>query len=177
MRLALTQSGETLEQLATRVYALDKPSASQLKTATTALSTANPFLRKPEEVPAGTVLEVPEQQGLEGGQAPAPILAGLAADQLRGAIALAQNELSASIDAEIAEGKASAKLARSRELKNATGDVEASDQGTLRLLAGNAEQRVTDAQSLRGFQQHAFTQIAADLDNLIAALGGGDLAD
>jgi hypothetical protein len=174
MQIALTRSGETLEQLATRVYALKNPTASQLKTATAALSDANPFLRKPDDVPEGTVLAVPQQDGLEGGDAPAPVVGGVAADQLRGAIALAQQQLSASLDAEIASGKTSAKIARSRVLKSAASDQATLSDDTLPLLAGNAEQRVSDAQSLRTYQKGVFTQIGTDLDAMLAALGGGE---
>jgi len=174
MRLALTQSGETLEQLATRVYALDKPSAGELKAATTALSEANLFLRKPEDVPPGTVLEVPEQPGLEGGEAAAPIVAGLSVDQLRGAIALVRGDLSGSLDDEIAAGKASAKLVRSREVKSVAADDETFDEASLTVLAGNAEERVTDAQALRSYHRDVFKQISSDLDGLLAVLGGGD---
>jgi len=174
MRLALTQSGETLEQLATRVYDLDKPSPSELKAAATALSEANLFLRKPDDVPPGTVLEVPEHPGLEGGEAAAPIVAGLAVDQLRGAIALAGQELSGALDEEIAGGKASAKLARSREAKSVAADDETFDEARLTVLAGNAEQRVADAQALRGYHRDVFKQIGSDLDGLLATLGGGD---
>jgi hypothetical protein len=176
MRLATTLSGETLEQLATRVYALDKPSASQLRAATTALTEANPFLRKPDEVPPGTVLEVPQQEGLAGGESAAPIVAGLAADQLRGAIAVTGKALSDSLDAEVASGKTSAKLARSSDIKSAAVGDEAVDVKSLRLLARNADQRVTDAQTLRSYQKDVFARIASDLDGLLATLGGGNTA-
>jgi hypothetical protein len=172
MRLATTQSGETLEQLATRVYALDKPSASELRAATTALTEANLFLRRPDDVPEGTVVEVPEHSGLEGGEAPAPIVAGLASDQLRGAIALAREDLAGSLETEIAAGKASAKLARSRDVKAAAAADETFDEARLTVLAGNAEQRVTDAQALRSYHKDVFEQIASDLDGLLATLGG-----
>jgi hypothetical protein len=171
MRLATTQSGETLEQLATRVYALDKPSASELRAATTALTEANLFLRRPD-VPEGTVIEVPEHSGLEGGEAPAPIVAGLASDQLRGAIALAREDLAGSLETEIAAGKTSAKLARSRDVKAAAAADETFDEARLTVLAGNAEQRVTDAQALRSYHKDVFEQISSDLDSLLATLGG-----
>jgi hypothetical protein len=174
MRLALTQSGETIEQLATRVYALDKPSASELKAATAALSEANLFLRKPDDVPPGTVVEVPEHGGLEGGEAAAPIVAGLAADQLRGVIALTAQTLSGSLDEEIAGGKASAKLVRSRDVKSVTAEDETFDDAQLTVLAGNAEQRVTDAQALRSYHKDVVKQISSDLDGLLSLLGGGN---
>ena len=176
MRLATTQSGETLEQLATRVYALDKPSASQLRAATTALTEANLFLRKPDEVPPGTVLEVPQQEGLAGGESAAPIVAGLAVDQLRGAIAVTGKSLSDALDAEVASGKTSAKLARSRDIKSAAAGDETVNEESLPLLAGTADQRVTDAQTLRSYQKEVFAQIASDLDGLLATLGGGNTA-
>ena len=174
MRLATTQSGETLEQLATRVYALDNPSASQLHAATTALTEANLFLRKPDEVPPGTVLEVPEQEGLTGGEPATPIVAGLAVDQLRGAIAVTGKALSDSLDAEVASGKTSAKLARSRDIKSAVAGDETVNEESLPLLVGNADQRVTHAQTLRSYQKDVFAQIASDLDGLLATLGGGN---
>jgi len=176
MRLATTQSGETVEQLATRVYALDKPSASQLRAATTALTEANLFLRKPDEVPPGTVLVVPEQEGLAGGEAAAPIVAGLAADQLRGAIAVTGKALSDALDAEVASGKTSARLARSQDIKRAAAGDETVDVKSLALLAGNADQRVADARTLRSYQKDVFAQIASDLDGLLATLGGGNAA-
>ena len=151
MRLATTQSGETLEQLATRVYALDKPSASQLRAATTALTEANLFLRKLDEVPPGTVLEVPQQEGLAGGESAAPIVAGLAADQLRGAIAVTGKALSDALDAEVASGKTSAKLARSPDIKSAAAGDETVDVKSLPLLARQrrpARDRRADAAQL-----------------------------
>lgn len=176
MRIATTRSGETLEQLATRVYALEKPSASELRAATTALTEANLFLRKPEEVAPGTVLVVPELEGLAGGEAAAPIVAGLAAEQLRGAIAVTAKALSDALDAEIASGKTSAKLARSTEIKSAAAGDETVDVKSLPLLAGNADQRVADAKALRSYQKDVFAQIASDLDGLLATLGGGNAA-
>ena len=176
MRLATTQPGETLEQLATRVYALDKPSASQLRAATTALAKANLFLRKPDEVPPGTVLEVPQQEGLEGGEPAAPIVAGLAVDQLRGAITVTGKALSDALDAEVASGKASAKLARSAGIRSAAAGDESVNVKSLPLLAANADQRVADARTLRSYQKDVFAQIESDLDGLLATLGGGDTA-
>src|SRR5438874_4360633 len=114
MRVALTQKDETLEALAARVYELDKPSAAELRAATTALANANPFLRKPAEVPAGTLLTVPETDRAASDrqtQRAEPLLAGIAAEQLRGAIALVGRQLDGEIEAEIADAHESAKLA------------------------------------------------------------------
>lgn len=170
MRLALTQPDETVEQLATRVYSLDKPSATQLKSATTALTEANPFLRKPEDVPPGTVLAVPEQEGLEGGSAPAPIVAGLAADQLRGAIVLLNSHLTDALDAETSDAKATAKLARSSEVKAVVSD-DSQMKEAMPTLNQAVDARVEDAKTLRTYQKDVFARIATDLEGLVEGLG------
>jgi hypothetical protein len=175
MRVALTKKDESLETLATRVYGLEKPSAAELRTATSALADANPFLRKPADVPEGTLLTVPEteraasESETHGAE---PLVAGIGAEHLRGAIALVGRQLSDDLDAEVADARQTAKLARSSELKALVRD-DATLKEQLPGLATAAEARADDARVLRGQQKDAFAQIATDLDELLAVFGGG----
>jgi len=171
MRLTTTQHAETVEQLATRVYSLEKPSAAELKKATTALTEANPFLRKLEDVPEGTVVAVPEHEGLEGGEAPAPIVAGLAADQLRGAIVLLDRHLTDGLDTETSDAKETAKLTRSSQIKALVADSPELKAGMPKLTQA-IEERVEDARTLRAYQKDVFAQVATDLEQLVNTLGG-----
>lgn len=175
MRLATTKSDETVEQLATRVYGLEKPSASELKAATTALGETNPFLRKPADVPEGTVLLVPPLEGIETKgetQHPEPVLGGVAASQLRGAVALLARQLHDDVDTEVASARSSAKLARSAEVKKAAREDEDDTVAEeLPRLATTAEQRVEDARAFRAEHRRVFGQVAADLDELLGVLG------
>lgn len=174
MRVAVTRSDETIEQLATRVYGLEKPSAAVLRAATGTLSETNPFLRRLSDVPPGTVLAVPDlEHATENAAAePAePLVARLAVNQLRGALALLERQLSGDVDAEIADARASAKLARSSELK-AFGREAPSLSQDLTGLAKAAEGRADDARALRDHQRQVFDRINADLEEVLRALGG-----
>jgi phage tail protein X len=174
MRVALTKHDEPVEALATRVYGLDKPSAAELKTATSALTEANPFLRKAAEVPPGTLVTVPDEKlaaSPEETHRAEPLVAGLAAEQLRGAIAHVGRQLTEDVDAEVKDAHATAKLARSSELKTLSADV-AGLKEQLPHLATAAEARADDAHALRAYQKEAFAQIATDLDELLGVLGG-----
>jgi hypothetical protein len=173
MRFAVLAQNETLEDLAARVYDVSDAGPSALRGAGKALSDANPFLRRIDQVPAGTVVAVPPLEGVE----PAPqthaadaLPAAALAAQVRGAIALVRQRLASELEAELAESAEAAKLSRSREAKAAARErPELGDE--LRAVANAAESRAEAARELRKHQADAFARMEADLEELTAGLG------
>jgi len=173
MRFAVLAENETLEDLAARVYDVSGAGPTALRDAGRALVEANPFLRKIDEVPAGTLVMVPPLAGVEASAAAYPadrLPAAALAAQLRGAVALARRRLSSEIDAEIAEATETANLARSREAKAAARDnPELRDE--LPKLAEAAAARAESAHALQQYQTHAFARIEADIEDLLTSFG------
>jgi len=172
MRFAVTIENEPLDDLVTRVYDFGgKPSATQLRSARKAVTDANPYLRKLSTVPAGTVLTVPELDDAQPSaqtQEAAPLLGGIVLEQLRGALALASDQLESDLGGEIAAARTSIKLIGSSDVKQLRRDDPALVEA-LPHLSKAASARVEDAQALQRYQKAVLAQVERDL----AALTGG----
>jgi hypothetical protein len=175
MQLATTRSDESLDQLTARVYDLgEQPSRSAVRAAARALADANPFLHRLDDVPPGTVVEVPPPP--RGEQRPGAtqdedaLATGLVLDQVQAAATLIARQLAADVEAELADVSATLKLARSSELKRqqTPGLAEA-----LQRTIAAAEARGERAQQLRARQDAVLRQLTDDLDALARAHGSG----
>ena len=173
MRFAVLAQNETLDDLAARVYDVPAGAPAGLRDAGKALAEANPFLRRIDQVPAGTVVVVPPLAGVEPTQqayAPDALAVGALVNQLRGAVALVCQNLSSEIDAELADSKSVAGVARSREAKTAARELpELGDE--LPRLAEAAAARAEAARELQKYQVDAFARMEFDLDDLLAEFG------
>jgi hypothetical protein len=169
MQFAVLAENETLESLAARVYDLPAGPAA-LREAGKALTDANPYLRRIDQVPAGTVVAVPPLARIEPSaqtQGVDTLPAAVLAAQLRGAIALVRQRLASDVEAELATSTEAAELARSREAKAAARErPELADE--LTHLAATASARSDAARELRHYQVEAFARMELDLDDLMA---------
>jgi hypothetical protein len=176
MQLATTRPDESLDQLAARVYDLgEQPSRSAVRAAARALTDANPFLHRLADVPPGTVVAVPPppqgEHRRSATQHEDALATGLVLDQVQAAAALIARQLTADVEAELADAGATLKLARSAELKRqkAPGLAEA-----LPHTIAAAEARSERAKELRSRQRAVLRQLAGDLDALARAHGRRD---
>jgi hypothetical protein len=173
MRFAVLAENETLEELAARVYDVSAGGKSALRSAGKALTDANPFLRRIDQVPAGTVVAVPPLEGADPASqthAAEALPAAALAAQLRGAVALVRQRLASEIEAELAESKEAVGLSRSREAKAAARDrPELGDE--LRSLTEAAAARAEAARELQQYQVNAFARMELDLTDLMAEFG------
>jgi hypothetical protein len=175
VHLATTSHAESLELLAARVYDLgEQPSSDAAAAAAKALVEANPFLRQIDDVPAGTVIDVPPLDGATPAagatRSEQATAASAVADRIGAAAALAQRQLLADIEAELEDARATVKLGDSdkmRQLKRETAGLEEA----LPQTVAAAEARVGAAEELRERQRDVFAQIARDLGELSKAFG------
>lgn len=165
MQLTATRPAEALEDLATRVYDLgDKPTRAATRAAAEALVDANPFLRQMDDVPAGTVVEVPPfdkgevRPGTTTGEE--GVVVELLFDRVRAAASLLRRQLLADLDREAQDARDTIKLARSGELKK----LRAPDLSkTLSRTVKAAEARGASVDALRSRSDAVIEQIAVDL--------------
>lgn len=178
MQLAATDPNESLDALAARVYDLgQKPAPATTKAATKALLEANPFLGQIKGVAAGTVIDVPPLAGAGPASGTTrteqATAVDLVVDRVRSAVALAQRQLFADIDAETQDAQAAIRLGRSAELKKLRGATPALADTLPRTITA-AEARVSAAEALRGRQSAVCKQIVSDLGELTKAFAGGE---
>jgi hypothetical protein len=174
MRFAVTMENETLDALAVRVYAFEgKPTQATQRAAAKALTDANPFLRRLDEVPPGTVVAIPDldqARPTDEARDPEAMIAGLVADQLRGAVALTQRMLSDDVEAELGETRESIKLLRSAEARQ-LGRENAWLKDQIPRITEAANTRMEAARELERYQQQAFAQLDKDLEGLLKTFG------
>jgi hypothetical protein len=171
MRLAVTIESENLDQLVSRVYVFDKTGTASTQAARKALVDVNPYLGKLDEVPPGTVFAVPDVEGAKPSaetQEAGETIGGVVVGQLRGAVALAAQQLSADIEAEIADARQVSKLAGSAELRTLRRESEVLKEDLPKLTQA-ASSRTSSAQELQRYSKRAFAQLQRDLENLVSA--------
>ncbi len=173
MQLAAIDLNENLAALAARVYDLgEKPTSADTKAATKALVDANPFLRQIAAVPVGTVIDVPPLPTAESApgatRTEQATAADLVVDRVRAAVALAQRQLFADIEAETQDAQGAIRTARSPALKKLRSATPALGDALPRTIA-MAEARVSAAEALRGQQGVVCEQIVKDLTELTQA--------
>ena len=147
MRLATTLENETLDQLVARVYELpSERKEPTLRAARKALTDANLYLSAIGSVPPGTVILVPEVKGASvaagATSEPGALIGEVAVAQLRGAIALAAQQLGDDLTSEVEDARATAKLAQSAEVRR-----EAKEQAAAALDGGSGGPATSPASS------------------------------
>ncbi len=175
MRIARTRSGEPLEELAARVYEFEgKASAAAVGAAGRTLRDANPFLRKLEDVPDGTMLIVPPVEGAAPAAATEPIegaVGALVIGQLREAAALAVELLGGELDDEVADARSSLDVLRSTDARRL-----ARTDGEVKLIhdeAGDAvKARLAAAERLGTYRDAVAAQVEQDIEELLGSLRG-----
>ena len=175
MRIARTRSGEPLEKLAARLYEFEgKPSAAHFRAAGRTLRDANPFLRKPADVPEGTLLIVPEVEGAAPAAATEPLesaVGALAIAHLREAAARAVELLGGELDDEVADAESSRTVLRSAEARR----LARADEGATLVHeeAGEAiKARLAAAERLDLYRNQVAARVEEDLDELLTSLHG-----
>jgi hypothetical protein len=170
MQLAATRPNETVEALAARVYDLgEKPSRAATRAAAKALTEANPFLAKLDDVPPGSVVDVPPLDKIPhrpgATQDEDAVVTSAVLDHVRAAAALLARQLAADLEAELADADATVRLAGSDELRRleTPGLAEA-----LPHTIAAAGARADAARDLRSRQDAVLAQLARDLDELSA---------
>ena len=175
MQFAVTKGEETLGELAARLYAFgDQPSASALREAERALVQANPFLRRPAEVAAGTVLAVPPLTRAEPSEEAGTLesVAGeTVASALRVALTGAVEAFDRSLEAERAQIQDSLATLSSREVKS-LGRADPAAGEELRGAAVAAKSRAAEVDAFERYQREAFAQLDEDLKAVLEALAG-----
>lgn len=173
MRIATTRAGEPVEELAARVYNFDEePSETALKSAARALRDANPFLRRLSEVPEGTAVVVPELEKAAPARGARRLEAAgseLVVARLREAAAQAIELLSAELEGEVDDARASLDVLRSSETRRVT---RADDEA--RRLREDTEtainERIAAAERLGEYREQVAEQVERDLDELLETL-------
>jgi phage tail protein X len=174
MQIASTKSGESLDQLANRVYAFPKkPSKTALRTAATALAEANPFLRRAAEIPSDAQIIVPPLEQADPGAGAQPADAVTAAAVLDGLTTLIEQTTGALLDdvnADVDETKESISTMRSQRLARLARDSGVTED--LHEARAAAKQRVADAKELQRHHSRVVDQVAKDLAEMRSALEG-----
>jgi hypothetical protein len=179
MRIARTRSGEPLEELAARLYEFEgKGSAAAARSAAKTLRDANPFLRKLDDVPEGTLLIVPPVEGAAPAAATEPVegaVGALVAGQLREAAALAVQLLGGELNDEAADAQSSLDVLRSTEARRL-----AKADGEARLVhdeaGAAAKARLAAAERLGSYRSEVADRVEQDLEELLGALRGMEVA-
>jgi hypothetical protein len=172
MRFAVTKGEQTLSELAARLYALGEASATALREAERALVQANPFLRKPAEVAAGTVVTVPPLTRVEPSQEARTLesVAGeTVASGLQLALAGAVESFNRSLEAERAQLQDSLATLASPEVKSLA-RTDPATGAELRQVADAAKARSAEVDAFERSQREAFAQLEEDLKSVLAAL-------
>jgi hypothetical protein len=160
--------------LATRVYELGKePSPTLVRKAQGALTDANPYLKASDQVPAGTVIAVPEIGGVALGtdtQSTDETAANISVAQLAGAAGLIQATVAAELDAQAAEARATAAFLSSAQAKQLAGSDDRFKQA-LPEMRKTAAAQASDAKAMKNYSDEAYSQLTADLESLACTFG------
>lgn len=166
MRFTTYQGEATLEALTERILA--KKSARSVKQAASALQEANPTLSDLPNVPAGTILRIPDEwEGAAGKQA------GTAAQQTdpldpHALLQSAQAEIRAADDATIQEAEAALKLQASEFRAVFDKNPELKAIFEQQQKQARAQRKQIEAQ--RAEREHLFAQAATDLEAVLKLL-------
>jgi hypothetical protein len=173
MQIASTKSGESLQQLASRVYSFKgEPTKAKLRAATTALAEANPFLRTSADIPAQTHVIVPPLKDAEPGAETEPVDAVTIRVLLQGLGSLVEqtaDSLLDAVDRDVEDTHDSISLLRSGRVKRAAAEAGLADD--LQDATKAATNRTADAEELRRQHKRVVQQIAEDLAEMRSALG------
>ncbi len=168
MRYVTAQSKTTLSDLTRRLFEIQGPQAAErAKQAEAALEQANPHLRDLTQVPAGTLILVPDVPGVSS-TAPqaAPLISPQLATLLTQALAEAKAVLEQSLASQTQEVENTVALTKKRELKEAV--KQAVDLNKrLAQITNQAKARIKEVQTIKKAQIQGLAQLRQDLDELI----------
>ena len=173
MQFVYTKADESLEELAARAYTFEgKASAATMRSAANALRDANLFLRKPAEVPDGTMVIVPpleEAQPAEEAEPLAGAAGSLVVARLREAAEQAIELLADELQQEVKDTRSSLSVLGSPEARKL---ARADDQAKLvhDATQAAAKERLEAAGQLSDYRSQVAKQVEKDLEELTAAL-------
>jgi hypothetical protein len=178
MQFVYTKADESLDKLAARAYAFEgKASAATMRSAADALRDANLFLRKPAEVPDGTMVIVPPLEGAQpaaDAEPPAGAAGALVVARLREAAEQAVELLADELAQEVEDTRSSLSVLGSPEARKL---ARADDQAKVvhDATRAAAKERLDAAGQLSDYRRQVAKQVEKDLEELTAALqiGGG----
>ena len=174
MAYARTDGEKTVEALAHRLYGVEAASPEG-RAAGTALRKANPELGRIEDVPAGTVIEVPTLD-LPKPTTPVlefPELAGsVAVEGARADLADLQEALDGLVEERVDDAVRTQRRLQAKTVKKAA-RADESLAKYLEHVAADAKDEVVEARALRGDQQRAVALLAEDLKELSSWFSGG----
>jgi hypothetical protein len=170
MHIVTIKKAAPLGEIVGQVYALEgqKGAAQQ---AEAALRGANPHLADLKTVPEGTVIVVPDKEGLKptGSSEPLlPLIAGF--EQLTGVLHTLGASLVAAHDKGIEQAKATVTQAKSKDFVKLIDTDEL--KATVAETVKNAQMRIKTAETSRGQIERKLKQAGADLDALQRRFAG-----
>jgi hypothetical protein len=164
-----------LEQIAVELYAVEaKRGGEATKQAAAALREANPHLKDLEAIPRGTIIAVPDKEGLTPRAAsdhaaePPPSLTA-ALTQVTSALSLTGENLMAAHRDDIDDAKATVSRAGSKDFAKLidTDELKAALAATVK----NAEARIKATEASRDALTTTLKQARADIDDLQRRFG------
>lgn len=161
-----------LDEIIDQIYAVEGQKGPQAaKQAKAALRQANPHLADLKTIPEGTVILIPEMEGLKPKPASEPLFPP-AADfaQLSSALHIMGESLMAAHNKEVEEAKATVDRAKSKEFikRINTEELKAAVAETVK----NARARIKASKTLQGEIEKTLKHAGADLDDLQRRFGG-----
>jgi hypothetical protein len=169
MQYVTTSGDKSVAELAARIYGVEERSAVARK-AVKALRDANPELEHIEELPRGTIVEVPEEVS---GKEPRRALGALtdsvgvtAVRSLRAGLDELADALEEIADDRLADARAERKLLAGASLK-AAGREEPTLETERKALADENEAEIEEARALKREQKKALDALADELDAIL----------
>jgi hypothetical protein len=174
MNFAVTEGEQTVTELARKVFALGaRPSQADVRKAERALVAVNPFLRRPAELPEGTIVAVPPLPDAEPTPDTGPlegIAAGAFASAVKEALTGANESFKSAAEADRRELGDALELLRSAEVRRLVrSDEELPARVKEAVDVANAQLKAV--QELEDYGAKAFEQLDEDVTALLAAFG------
>src|SRR5689334_4369240 len=171
MRVTTLEKDEDIAKLAQRLFRTRSKAAQQQ--AEELLVKANPHLADPKRGTPGSVIvgpDVPDLQPSGGPQGPQNLAVTLL-NRMRDHLGNAAGDLAPSLQRQEDEANQILEQLKSPEIKQLTADSP--EVGPhLKALSQNAKERIDRAKTLRKLQDEGLAKLKADLDDMLARLGG-----
>jgi hypothetical protein len=170
MHIVILKKAAPLGEIVGQVYALEGQKAASQQ-AEAALRGANPHLADLQTVPEGTVIVVPDKEGLRPSGSSEPLLPLAAGfEQLTGVLRTSGASLVAAHDKGIEEAKATVARAKSKDFVKLIDTDEL--KATVAETVKNAQARIKTVETARGQLEKKLKQAGADLDDLQRRFAG-----
>ena len=169
MRYVTTSGDKSVAELAARIYGVEERSAAARK-AVKEIREANPELESIEELPRGTIVEVPEEvSGNEPRRALEALTASVgvtAVRSLRAGLDEFAEALEEIADGRLAEAREERKLLGSAAFK-AAGREDPALERDRKALTDENEAEIEEARALKKEQKDALASLADELDEIL----------